>query len=214
MTEFSFPASYESELQQELRGFVEDCHQDVRDLLPTLPLDIITDFDDTYLTPGFGVGGAAYDLTTLKLAYDPGFAEQDELREELRQTVMHEDFHLVNGFSFATTPDNLSALHHAIAEGGATKFEMTHAGSNPVYGQLEDRETMLDWLEEVKGLPDGFDYDWKRYKFSDPETGRKFILYKVGLFIHEEALQKNPDLTIADMATMKPDQVLELAGLA
>lgn len=214
MSEIQFLPIYDETLQQVLQGSIKQWHSEVASLLPTLPAKINIEFDNDYLVPDSGTGGAAWSLDSLKLAYDPSFdASQEELLTELKATYYHEGYHLARGFSFETTPADLPALTMAIEEGAATRFETVHTGSNPGYAHYEDKATMLAWLEEVKGLPDGFDYDWRRWKFFDPETGRKWILYKVGVFIVDEALKNDTDLTIESMATLSAKQILERARL-
>ena len=204
----------DSHLQTELQNSIARWHDEVARLLPTLPAEIHIQFDNTYLTPGYGVGGIAWAPHTLKLAYDPSFdGGYDQLMLRLKAVNYHERYHLASGISFLTTPHDLPAINHAVQEGTATKFEVIRANSSPGWAQYEDRTTMLSWLDEVRKLPDGFDYDWRRWKFFDPETGRKWILYKVGLFVVDETLKRNPKLTIEAMATLSEDKILELSGL-
>lgn len=72
---------------------------------------------------------------------------------------------------------------------------------------------MLAWLQEVRGLPNGFEYEWQRWKFFDPGTGRKWILYKVGVFLVDEVLKNNPGLTIVAMSTLSTDEIISLSKL-
>jgi len=214
MSEIKLPSHYERPLQDELRESIELWHEQVAGLLPTLPSEVEIEFDDDYLVPGFGTGGAASGLNAMKLAYNPNFSKtHDELIAELRATYFHESYHLARGFSFETTPYDLPAIIHALEEGLATKFEVVRADSKPGYEQYEDRETMLAWLEEVRSLPDGFDYDWERWKFFDPATERKWVLYKVGVFLVDGALCNNPGLTIEGLSTLAADEVIALSKL-
>lgn len=214
MSEIHLPSLYEQPLRDELQEAVGQWHEQVAKLLPTLPSEVDIEFDNDYLTPGFGTGGAAFGLHAMKLAYDPAFsATQDELLVELREVYFHESYHLARGFSFETTPDDLPAINLAIEEGLATKFEIAHANAKPGHGEYEDRETMLAWLKEVRDLPDGFDYDWEHWKYFDPETGRKWILYKVGLFVVDEALSNNPKLTIETIAVLTVQEIIALSKL-
>ncbi len=206
--------TYEQKLRQELLDSIQAWHSEIAVLLPTLPPDIDIEFDNDYITEGFGTGGVAWDPKTLKLAYDPNFeTSHEELMAELRATYFHETYHLARGFSYVSTPYDLPAIHNAVEEGLATKFEVVHTNSKPGYGQYEDRKTMLLWLKEVRGLPDGFDYDWARWKFFDPQTGRKWILYKVGVFLVDEALKNTPGLTIEAMVTLSVDEIIALSKL-
>jgi uncharacterized protein YjaZ len=214
MNEIKLPPRFGQSLQTELRTSIQQWHAEVKKLLPNLPSQIDIEFDDEYLVPGFGTGGAASGLNAMKLAYNPEFdASQNELIAELKATYYHEAYHLTRGFSFETTPHDLPAIKNAIEEGLATKFEVVYTDSKPGYAQYEDRKTMLAWLEEVRNLPDGFDYDWQRWKFFDPETGRKWILYRVGVFIVDEALKNESKLTIKSISTLSVDDITALSKL-
>lgn len=214
MGEILIPSDYELPLQTELRHSIGHWQKEVSELLPSLPADIDVQFDNDFLVPGFGTGGAAWNLDTIKLAYDRSLnTSQELLIAELKATYYHETYHLARGVSFETTPPDLPALSNAIEEGAATKFEVVHADSKAEYQQYEDRATMQSWLKEINRLPNGFDYDWQRYKFFDPETGRKWILYKIGMFIVDEALNNNPDFTIEGLSELSCDDILILSGL-
>jgi hypothetical protein len=206
---------YTEAMRRDLSTSLAEWQAELGVLLPNLPRDITLEFDNDQLVPGSGTGGVAWNLRELKLALDPGFNEtHEELFKELKAVYFHESYHLARKFSFATTPSDLPALSHAIEEGAATKFEMAYGGVTPRYGKYEDRKTMLRWLEEVKALPDGFDYDWERWKFFDPETKREWILYKVGLFIVDEALEHNQTLSIEAMSKLSSDEIFKQSTLS
>ncbi|MDB5181502.1 MAG: hypothetical protein JWP13_265, partial [Candidatus Saccharibacteria bacterium] len=162
----------EPSLETELRKLASSWHQELQTLLPGLPDDVEIEFDNNYLVPDFATGGATWSPNLVKLAYDPQFnAPEAEKITELRATYFHESYHVFRSYSYETTPADQSAVGIAIEEGLATKFEALFAGSSPGYAELEDRDTMLAWVEEVRALPKGFDYDWQKYKFFDAETG-------------------------------------------
>jgi len=214
MNKIIFLPDYSEGLRSELSSSIEQWNKELMVLLPNLPDDIIIEFDNNQLIQGYGTGGTAWDLRTLKLGYDPNFgANPEDLIKELRAIYFHEIYHLVRKFSFITTPNDLPALTNAIEEGVATKFEMVHGGGMPSYGKCEERNTMLDWLEEVKALPDGFDYDWEHWKFFDPETGRQWILYKVGVFIVDELLKNNPKLSIKSVVFLDAEKIFKFSKL-
>lgn len=85
MNEISLPRHYEQPLQAELREAIERWYKEVAKLLPTLPTRIDIEFDDAYLVPGFGTGGAAFGPHEMKLAYNPAFdATHEDLIAELK----------------------------------------------------------------------------------------------------------------------------------
>lgn len=204
----------EPSLETELRNLISSWHQELQTLLPGLPEEIDIEFDNNYLIPIFATGGAAWNPQLIKLAYDSRFDAPESVKiSELRATYFHESYHVFRGYSFETTPADQSAIGIAIEEGLATKFESLSAGSDPGYAQLENRDTMLSWVEEVRGLPNGFDYDWQKYKFFDFETGRKWILYKVGVFIVDEAIKNSPKHTLESLNYLSANEILELTQL-
>ena len=214
MSEIIVQSNFEPSLQHQLRGDIATWDKELTSLLKTLPGERVIIFDNVNLSAGEVTCGEALNLHTIRLGYDPTFAATpEELKAKLQASYFHESYHLARGFSFETTPSDQSALTNAIEEGAATKFEIIRAGSNPGYAQYEDRPTMLKWLKEVQSLPDGFDYNWKRWKFFDPETGRTWVTYKVGVFIVDEALKHNPELSIEDFSILSTDKILELSNL-
>ena len=161
MQEITWHPTYTQPLRSQLQTTLELWHSEVIRILPSFPGTLKIEFDNDFFIPGYNVGGAAWDEQYLKLAYDPTEPTDREAQfAELRAIYFHEGYHLARGVSFVTSPDDLPALTNAIEEGLATKFEVVYTGSTPGYAKYEDRGTMLDWLEEVRRLPDGFDYDW------------------------------------------------------
>lgn len=202
----------EPSLEIELRKLTNSWHQELQTLLPGLPDDVVIEFDNNYLVPDFATGGATWSPSLVKLAYDPQFnAPEAEKIAELRATYFHESYHVFRGYSFGTTPADQSSIAIAIEEGLATKFESLFAGSDPGYAKLEDRDTMLSWVKEVRALPNGFDYDWQKYKFFDAETGRKWILYRVGVFIVDEAIKNSPGQSLEALNSLTAAQIFELS---
>ena len=57
----------------------------------------------------------------------------------------------------------------------------------PLWG-LYDKKVIKDWVEEIRALPDGIVNDEYLYLHSD---GRKWIGYKVGTYIVDEAMKKS-----------------------
>jgi hypothetical protein len=204
----------EPALETRLRTLTSMWHKELLSILPGLSDDVTVEFDNNYLVPEFATGGATWSPSLMKLAYDPNFpAPESEKIAELKATYFHEVYHVFRGYSFETTPEDQSAIGIAIEEGLATKFEMLHAGSKPGYAKLEDCEIMRAWLDEVQALPNGFDHDWQKYKFFDAENGRKWVLYKVGVFIVDEAIKNNPTQTLESLNDLSAEQILELSRL-
>jgi|SRR5665213_652548 len=202
-----------SELERSrLDDAIPEWHGEVKSLLPSLTEQLQVEFDNNYLISDYGVGGFASSRTKIKLAFDPGFTGNKEKQlRDLRGSYFHECYHIIQGFVGDESEGEISAIDDAIFEGAATRFESLRADTTPGWGEYPDRETVMSWFKDVTGLPTG--YDWNKWKFYDPETGNRWVLYRVGVFVVDEALQKNPKLTIEDLATKSPSEILKLAEL-
>lgn len=201
-------------VQAELLSYVPSWHKEVQSYLPTFPDEVTIGFDNQYIMSDTGTGGAAASKDKVVLSFDPAFpGDRTEQIESLRATYFHESFHIVQGYVLDNADlKGITAIEHAVYEGAATKFDMLRAGSNHLIGHYPNRQTILEWFNEVKLLGSNFDYS--KYKFYDPETDRHWIIYRVGTFIIDEALRHNPQLAIEDIATKPPTHILELARLA
>jgi uncharacterized protein YjaZ len=196
-------------LENHLASWTEKLHE----LLPEAPQDLTIEWNNRWLIPETGTGGATLSKRKIELAFDPTYdGNKEDKIVDLKGSYFHEVFHTVQGWTFEDTAGKeISAIDSAIYEGAATVFERDRAKTKPLWGLKDDDETMLKWLEEVRNLPN--DYDYRKYKFFDSDTGRRWILYPVGTFIVDQALENNPDIVIEDMATISPVQILALAKL-
>jgi hypothetical protein len=191
--------------------------REARELLPGLGegvrVRLELDPSSRLLIPDHGVGGFAATPELIVVAFDPtaGVERAEHLRR-LRGAVYHESFHVANGFvASAFRGRELSALHNAAYEGAATVFERDRAGSKPPWGVYFDDETMSGWAAELAALP--LDYEEFRWKFWDEERKQSWIVYRVGTYLVDRALRRNPDVAIEDLAARAPADVLSLAGL-
>ncbi len=190
--------------------------KEVRRLLPALPLQVNVQFNNNWLIDVTGTGGFAHTRNNIELAFDFNFkGDKTKQLNDLRGSYYHECYHLVQNFTGdefddASTP--LPAIDNAIYEGAATRFEAIRANSTPPWGEYDSKEVMIGWVEELRLLPP--DYDWNRWKFYDEETGNRWIMYRTGSFIVDQALELNSDIEIEDLATLSPKKIFQLAKLA
>ena len=201
-----------TELQEQLEKLLSTWHGEVRTLLPTLPDSLTIELDNQWLIPDEATGGLAVARDKVALAFDPEFkGDRAQQFHKLRGSYFHECFHVVQGFVGDDAEDGMAALDNGIYEGAATVFEREHAGTSPGWGEYGDRATMLTWLAEVQALP--ANYDWQKWKFYDPATDRRWILYRVGTFVVDEALR----YTGSDIATLAPlsaDEIFKRSELS
>jgi hypothetical protein len=202
-------------LALEIKEQADIYYDELRKILPTAPLEVEfeIDFSGKYLIKEDGVGGFAATARKIIISYDPDFPDKKKQIKNLRSTVFHEGFHLAQGYyGEKFNQDNpLSALDEAIYEGAATVFERERTHNNPPWGKYLDEPTMLKWIAELSKLP--LRYDWRKWKFYNPETKERWIMYKTGTFITDRALKFNIELKIEDLATKTPAEIRLLAKL-
>ncbi|MEX0748875.1 MAG: DUF2268 domain-containing putative Zn-dependent protease [Candidatus Saccharimonadales bacterium] len=183
--------------------------QEVRELLPQVPEVIEVIFDNQYLIKITGTGGFALDKDKIALAFDPAFTNKNLQFNNLRGSFYHECFHLVQGWVGGVAGGEISAIEDALMEGSATVFERERTGTKPPWSDYSDIKNIDEKLATIKEL--GANYDWQKWKFYDPETNTRWILYKVGVYLTEKILDNNPELTIEDVAGMKVAGMLDAA---
>lgn len=189
----------EFSLKDQVAETVEQSYEELRRLLPELPEDLTIWLDNGSLIPETGDGGYAYAPDIMTLSFDPGFADKAAQRRSLGQTVFHEGFHIVQGFTQeGSRATRETALDSAIYEGCATVFEQRYAGSRRLWGDYaqHDEATLEKWREGLLAIPAAAyvantDNVWQRWAFYDHETGERWRVYKVGTWLVERALQES-----------------------
>lgn len=180
---------------------------EVRLILDTVPSDISIYFDNFCLMKEFGVGGFAYSNDIITIAFDVLYEDKNKQLEYLRQTVFHEAYHLAHGYH-AQKPVFLP-IEEAIYEGAATAFERDYVDSPVPYG-LYDKKNIALWLSEIKSLKK--DYDRQKWKFYNKERDERWMLYKVGTYVVDEAVSKSGK-TIVDLNKCSAKEILEMSEL-
>lgn len=198
---------------------LEQCkawHPEVKSLLPNLPEGITIHFFNDFLIPHTGTGGFAYDVDAITISFDSDFKDRQKQMHELRGVYFHECFHLAQGFVSQILDKDPklkpTALENAIYEGAATVFEREHAGTRPLWGEWSELENINNLTHQVAALPE--EYDWRKWKFYDPETGNRWMLYRVGTYVTDQALKNNSDVAIQDLAAKSAKEIFELYSLS
>ncbi len=195
---------------------VQAYYNEARDLMPELPKDIKLYFYDKIIIPGYASGGFAYAPDTITIGFDDTYEDDSEKWHQLRGSIMHESYHLAQdfiGFDMNGEPRPLPpAIEQAIYEGAATVFEREYTVAKKGIGYAEylDSVTMKQWVKEVQALTG--DYDVNKWMFYDPDTDRKWVLYRTGVFIIDQAIQ-NSGLSILDFRHKSADEILKIANL-
>lgn len=198
------------DIDQEVAEYIAEASR----LLPDLPGNITFVRDNSLIIPGNGTGGTLIKPTVLGIGYDPAFEDKQKLSKHLRATVLHECFHAVQGWSDqAPTMTPKTLLEDGVLEGAATVFERQFGLTSPPWSRYADDETMKLWLTEVKSKDlDPNSNEYIDYKFGSV-GGVKWMLYKLGTWIVDKALARNPEISIIDLATKRPEVIIKLAGI-
>lgn len=152
-----------------------------------------------------GTGASTYDAELVDITFDPKRAGEEEFFESIRASIYHELNHAAR---FYAGVKNKGALDWIILEGLATVFEREYSGSNPPWGQY-DKKLIKAWVQEIKKLGEGI--RWSNYMFKHPD-GRRWIGYKVGTYIVDEALSRSGK-TILELTTIKNEEIMKLSGV-
>lgn len=187
-------------------------YDQVRTLLPALPETIKIYFGDYGIIPESGVGAFAYSRDIITISLDPKFADKARQAKDIRPSVFHEAFHLVQDFTGAS--QRYSALEGSIYEGMATVFEREHAATLQPYGDYSNTPTekLIEWAESLRRVDSEYHQNEaisSAWKFYHPEIQERWIAYKVGAWITDQVLQ-DKNLTILDLSHRTAADVLQL----
>jgi hypothetical protein len=204
------PPEISPDLELELRAKINEWMPELAELLPEIPLDAEIIFNNKRLISYTGTGGFAKDFKLIELAFDSNFiGDKDEQMINFKGSLFHEFYHLVQGFvGNNESLHGISALETAIYEGSATKFEVLRAVTNPSWSQYPD--DIKNWIHEIVEL--GNEYDYKKWKFYDPETNRRWILYRSGCYIVDQAILKSGK-RIEELAKTPPMDIFMMSGI-
>ena len=159
-------------------------------LLPSYVNLVVYPSDPSNVIPETGDMGMTYSDEYASVYFDHTIPYgKDKLLQGIRTTTFHE---LVHAASFSHDPWQPSVLYGVVTEGLATVFERDYADSKPLWGKYEDEQTMRMWLSELKELPDTGEKNHD-YFISHPD-GRKWIVYKTGVWVIDRLLTSGEDL--------------------
>ena len=197
-------------LKEEIESYISEA----RKLLPKLPYDLTFTLDKNLIIPGNGTGGTLLQPTILGIGYDSHFGDKELLSKNLRASVLHECYHAMQGWSDQNpmvTPETL--LEDGVLEGVAVVFERDFGGTSPLWASYEEEEVMQKWLNEIKSLElDPNSEQYFDYKFGEVGAA-KWMLYKLGTWIADKALERNTQLTIIDLSTKTSKEIIQLANI-
>lgn len=201
------------ELKERFNELLPAWHIEVQRMLPLLPDKFTVEFNDEWIIDTTETGGYATATDQIELSFNPNFEGNiDDQLHNLKGSYFHECYHAVQGFVGDVDTSALPAIDNAILEGAATRFESIRLNTTPGWGQYPERNIIEQWFRDVISLPLG--YDQTKWQFYDNETGNRWILYRVGVFVIDEVLNNNPDLSIEDLVSKEPVEILKLSRLS
>lgn len=125
-------------------------------------------------------------------------------------TLYHELHHVAAGYTFADEEWNTHLLASTVYEGLGTVFERDFGGSKPLWGEYPD--DIEKWLVDLRSAVKAPGYNYAHWSFEHPD-GRKWIKYRVGTYIVDQAIKNNPTETAVTLVRTPVVKILKMAGL-
>lgn len=153
-----------------------------------------------------GDSGYTVNGELIMLSFDPTlpYGREGVLRQ-IKPTLFHEMNHAARyylGIWHKTMIDS------CLMEGLGTVFERDYADGDPLHGHYED-DPVEEWAKEVIALDDLSLAN--NYMYQHPD-GRKWIGYKVGTWIIDQATEKSGK-TVIDLTQMECQEILNIVGI-
>jgi len=200
-----------SELKAQMRRIIEAADKEVRVLLPKLSTRMtVTVHPTDQVIPETGEVARAMDKNWISYAIDPNHKIPIEkiVDNSLRQTYFHEASHCER---YITQEWGVSIVFDAIFEGLGCVFERDYADATPPWGEY-DPNVIGEWTQELLALKsEGLDKDAWLFKLPD---GRRWVAYRVGTYIVDQALKNNPNETAATLNEKSAETILKMSRVA
>lgn len=193
------------DFKQRYKTVVEQSFKEVSELLPfgSPHLNFFIQPRHWGVIDATGDLGSTHNSEFVELAFDPD--RSDEILKQLRPTVYHEMNHAAR---FNIPIHHVSFLDNCIKEGLATVFARDYAEAQVPWADYPAEVT--DWMREIK--EQGETFNWDDYYFDHPD-GRRWIAYKVGTYIVDEA-KRNSGQSAIELTKLEGDKIMQLAKLA
>lgn len=193
-------------LKKSYEAEVKKAFKEVHKLLPIVNnrLSFVVQDNAKYCIPEIGSGAQTHNSILVIFSFDSGLPYGEKgLLDAIRPAVFHEMNHAAR-FSKPIWHKNL--LEWCLMEGLATVFERDRADGKPLWGEYPQNVT--EWLEEVKKAKDS---ERDKIMFRHPD-GRRWIGYKVGTYITDEAIEKSGK-TIEELTALECEDIFKLAEI-
>lgn len=196
-----FRHRYETELQSaydEASSLLSTTSKHINFFVQPREYDLIDETDDH---------GRAHNSDFLELAFNPTLdtAGLNAVIANIKPTVFHEVNHAAR---FNIPIWHATFLDGCIMEGLANVFARQYAHEKALWADYT-QENAAAWLREIRDIGEGIAYDEYMYKHPD---GRRWIGYKVGTYIVDEAIKKSGK-SVIELTSMECADILKLADV-
>lgn len=196
------------EFIQKYKEEIKRAHKEARKLLPfgSEYMNFFVQPRTTGLIKETGDSAHTYNSEFIELAFDPTRDEKGlkKILAGVRPGVFHEMNHAAR---FHKKIWHKTFLDSCIMEGLATVFERDYADDKAPWADYP--KEVSAWIEEIIKKNDMF--NWRHYSFSHPD-GRRWIAYKVGTYIIDQAM-KNSGKSVVELTQMECSEILKLADI-
>jgi hypothetical protein len=185
----------------------------VKDLEIKNPFDVIIYPNWRYTEETDGVDGYAMSGGVLLIRIDlrqSKFKLDDVLGILLKGVVYHEANHIARwqGPGYGT-----SLMEATISEGLATAYEKMIVAPYPLpHSDYSNINEMLA-VYRTRNKAEDSNYNHSVWFFGVTPGFEKWLGYKVGTYLVEEALKKNPKISISELTRTKTEDILKLSGV-
>lgn len=191
---------------------IDTAYTDAQKYLDQLPKTIDIAFTDNGSSDMTGVGGFTVSDKQINIAVLAEFEDRELQRKNLYSTVMHEAFHVQQGFSYDVSP--FTATEAAIYEGCAVIFERQYAHNQAIYGEYSDcsEQDLEKWFAELDTVGTKYFEDidtWHKWAFYHPEYDQKWIIYKTGSWLVDRILTRS-NRDVLDLKSKSAAEILKL----
>jgi hypothetical protein len=208
IAESQYDPQISPEFWEQYQANVTDASHEVSKLLPFgSPCMNFLVLPRTYdFVEGRHDNGYTHNSELIELAFDPTCGPEglQTILDGVRPMVFHEINHAAR---FNIPIWHHSFLDNSLFEGLATVFAREHAQASEPWDNYPSN--VADWVQEIIDKNDSF--NTQEYRFNHPD-GRKWITYKVGTYMTDQAMQ-NSGKSVIELSQMECADILKLADI-
>ena len=196
--------------QAKIEKITENAYREAKNLLPMLSEQLnITVQPSDRVIPETGETATAVHKDLINLNINPDFEKGIDwvVDRHVYATVFHEAHHCAR---YKKYPEEESLLGNAVMEGLASIFERDYAEHPPLWSDYS-QVPIQEWTEELLAHKDETDFDYGSWFFFSSDD-RRWIGYRVGTYIVDQALTNHTNETPATLVHASPGYIVEMVG--